>query len=414
MPLTAPWMDIECRGTLLRDAAEALDEAGLRLCVLHGSDRYPNVESDLDAVCVEPRRIPEVLAARRRSVLVQAIEHERDAYYYVLHGRCPRGSAFVALDVSADYRRNGRVFYAGSQLARSCRPWREIDRPSPDVEFTCYLIKKLLKADLQAEHAGDLSRIYALDPPGCERELGRFFPDPVVRLLVHAASQGDWDEVRARIAELRRGLLFRVGVRAPWRMVRYWLDDAIRRIRRILRPTGMVVLVDGADGSLVAAIMDRIESVLAPAFRRTVRPPLNQDSGARGIRERARMYGHLYWLLVHSTLVLLGPVDDADIRGRRVRGRRPSARLARMLRLMPQSWTLNVYVGASHHSPATERRGRPGWYVVDGSRPLDEIITEVTHAAVKHMAQRTARRLGVGQPRPSRPPIPRRHGTPRR
>jgi hypothetical protein len=404
MSVTGLPIDVVCRGTLIRDAAKALDEAGLRLCVLHGSDGYPNVDSDLDAVCADPRRIPAVLAERNRSVIVQAIEHERDAIYYVLHGTCAHGSAFAALDVSADYRRNGRVLYSGSDLARSCRPQGEIDRPSPAVEFVCYLIKKVLKTDLRAEHVTELSNLYTLDPRGSQRELGRFFADPSVRIVARAAAEDDWTEVRARIADLRRELLDEVGSRNRLGTFRYWWDDARRRVRRMMRPTGMFVLIDGPDRSQVAAVIGGIEPAVAPAFRRTVRDPLTPGRGLGGFRERAWMYVTLYSLLVRSTLVLLDEAHAAEMAGGPPSTRRPSSGWASVLRRMPPSWGLKVFVGSpqSQHSTPSSRSmpiqdgGRSGWHVVDGSLSVQAAISEVEHVVVRHMVRRTARRLNVG------------------
>lgn len=432
-----------CREHLLRDVCAFLRRADRRLCVLHGYENYPErVDSDVDAVCADPALIPRLLHERWPSVVVQAIEHEKDAFYYILHRRHEGGPAFVALDVSADYRRNGRVFFSGEDFLGSNRPLGDFDVPAVSLEFACYLTKKIVKGHLDQEHASRLTWLYGGDPAGCQRWLERLFPESACELVVEAARRGDWEPVRARVADLRRAMLRRTWRRNPLGAIRYWLDDLRRIARRILRPTGLAVAFLGPDGSGKSTVMDLVERDLAPAFRRSaqyrLRPGLTKDGDSTPVTDphglppwgRALSLAklgswcvhytlgyalHVYPKLVRSTFVLFDRYyHDLLVDPVRYRYGGPGwlARAVGRLLLRPQLVILldapaEVLLARKQEVSFAEVvrqrmayakmvRGLPNGYVVDGSRPLDEVVADVEGLILDHMAWRTARRSKAG------------------
>src|SRR5512142_1357588 len=116
----------EARGRVLHSVLELLAANDIPYCILHGYESYPaHVASDVDCVmdsALLPQRLGALLRANRRHLgadLVQWIQHEATAHYFVLAtGDGPRWQ-FLSLDVSSDYRRNGRVFYEGHEILSS-------------------------------------------------------------------------------------------------------------------------------------------------------------------------------------------------------------------------------------------------------------------------------------------------------
>ena len=112
-----------CQQSLLFSVFALLEARGVPYCVLHGADALPGgVTSDVD--CIMPAAVlPQMLAtilqqnrAELRAVVVQWLQHEATAHYLVLASEHDRADPqFLALDVSSDYRRNGRVFYSGEE-----------------------------------------------------------------------------------------------------------------------------------------------------------------------------------------------------------------------------------------------------------------------------------------------------------
>ena len=122
---------------------------------------------------------------------------------------------FLAVDVSSDYRRDGRVFYQGEEILASRRLDRGFWVPSPALEFGCYLVKKVAKRSLREEHGRRLTELYHQDPAGCEREIARFWRRGSARLIGSVAASGEWDTVRELLPSPPEGALvagYRTGV----------------------------------------------------------------------------------------------------------------------------------------------------------------------------------------------------------
>lgn len=431
-----------CRGNLLRSVSVALRRANRKLCVLHGYENYPErIDSDLDCVCPEPAQIPRLLHERGVFAVVQAIEHERNAFYYVLHRDYNGKPVFVALDVSADYRRNGRVFFGSAEFSESRRSFEDFDVPAVELEFACYLVKKIVKGRLDRDHAEQLISLYGEDPAGCRRQLERLFPERENLLIMTAARSGDWERVRTQIENLRATMLRKIRRRNRRTVIRYWIDDLRRRVERVLRPTGLAVAFMGPDGSGKSTIMDRVEKDLAPAFRRStqyrLRPGLPKGGISKPVTEPHALppWGTvlslvklaLWWVdytlgyvfrvyprLVCSTFVLFDRYyHDLLVDPVRYRYGAPLwlARVAGPLLPRPQ---LVIVLDApvevlrarkqeiSSEELSRQReaylkvvRGLPNGHTVDASRPLEEVLAEVEKLILGYMAGRTARRLKV-------------------
>lgn len=441
----SPRLEEDPRGKMLRDVVAALRSAGHELLILHGYDDFPHhVSSDVDAVSPDPMQIPRILSERCMDdpiTTVQVIQHETSAFYCILYRSHAGKPTFLALDVSSDYRRDGRVFFEGQELLEDPRPVEFFDVPSPEIEFAYYLVKKVAKGSLNEAQARRLSRLYSEDPAGCDRQLARFFPREEAEIISGAAWRGIWEPVRARIRDLRRIMLDKLRREQPVRVLRYWLGAFGRLLRRILRPTGLMVVFLGVDGSGKSSVIDRVERSLAPAFRRTaqyrLRPSRRKGGGVpvtdpHALSPRGRVSSLVklaFWLadytagyavrtfprLVRSTLVLFDRYyQDLLVDSRRYRYGGPMW-LARLVgRILPRP-DLIVVLDAPPEvlrarkqeiSPEEVARQReeylrladslPNGHVVDASNPLDRVVADVEKIVLDHMAARTARRLKFG------------------
>src|SRR6266699_3823458 len=282
----------DVRGRLLLSVVELLEAYRIPYCILHGYREYPaRVPSDVDCI-MPPDFLPHQLAAllsrnrdRLGADLVQWIQHESTAHYHVLAtGAGEVRWEFLALDVSSDFRADGRVFYTGKEILDSRSRDRGFWAPSPALEFTCYLVKKVSKRSLSGEHGRRLTELYHKDPTGCDREIARFWRRRTARLIGSVAASGDWDAVRELLPSLRTELLWPRTVREASFSVRYWAADAARRFRRWQVPTGVHVVLLGADGSGKSTTLSALGDALAPAFRRVttnhLAPALFRGAGA--------------------------------------------------------------------------------------------------------------------------------------
>lgn len=248
-------------------------------CVVGDTRCYPEtIPSDIDIVV--PREafpdIPQIMAQFCRECdvrLVQLIRHEQTAAYFVLAWVGSSGKLrFLAPDICSDYFRDGRQLLTADEiLAQRKMAADDLGNakgfyvpPSP-VQFIYYLLKKIDKQELNDNHGEYLSARWGEDPSSAWSETCRFWPrSDDARLIAHAAATGEWSAVRGALPRLGRALHRTVPL-----SLRGALGEWRRRVARVLRPTGLVMVVLGPDGCGKSSVIDRVLDDLAPVFRRT-------------------------------------------------------------------------------------------------------------------------------------------------
>jgi thymidylate kinase len=430
-----------------------LEASGVPYCVLHGADALPGgVTSDVDCIVppeVVPRKLVAILQQHRselRGVVVQWLQHEATAHYFVLATEDDQADPrFLALDVSSDYRRNGRVYYSGEEILASRRRGEDFWAPSPAIEFGCYLVKKVAKGGLADGHGPYLTQLYGCDPAGCEREISRFWRGPAGQLLADCARSGTWSILTPHLPALRQDLLRPSSPAAVWSMTRYWAGDAARRLRRWRRPTGVHLVLLGPDGAGKSTTLCGLRASLAPAFRRTAAhhlaphafrtPPAGLPVTDPHGRTPRSLMGSLiklvYWAvdyivgyhltirpaLARTTLVLFDRyLVDALVDPRRYRYGGPRWALEALWRAVPKPDLVvlldaptDVLRDRKQEVPAEEiDRQRqayralveelPNGHLADAAQPLDQVVRAVERLILTFMAARTASRLGTGSP----------------
>ena len=450
----APWAN--AMAGLLSALFNRLEESQLSWCVLHGYDRLPEeITSDVDCLVA-----PEALSARlgqikniiqslctdTNAVLVQWIQHEATAHYFVFASKTENGHwEFLRFDVSSDYRRNGRIFYSGEEILNHRRRFNGFWVPAPRHEFGYYLVKKIAKGQLGSEHGERLSHLYHEDPIGCAKEIRKFWREDSARLLEHAAESRDWALVQASIAQLRSELLRTTAARNPVATVRYVAGEVLRVGRRWRYPTGLWIAILGPDGSGKSTVAETVRERIKPAFRRTAQfhflPRLLRRKAAGHIvtdphgqaprSSVASLAKVAYWLadsvagyafvirpaLVRSTLVVFDRcVLDAVVDPKRYRYNGPSWLVRLLWKTIPKpdvvilldapveilhqrkqevTWEESERQRAAYRA-LVERM--PNGHIVDASRPLPEVVADIEDIIIRHMADRTARRLGLEKP----------------
>jgi thymidylate kinase len=288
------------KGELFRDAVTSLQQAGHKLCVLHGYEGYPEeIASDVDAICEDPAQVPRILYERGVASIVQAWHPEPGGTYrlYRLHRQCNGKPVLLVLDLLTDYGREGYRFLKGEELLKTCRRFKFFDVPAPELEFACYLIRRLMKGSLDEAQARRLSRLYSEEPAGCTSQLARFFPEPEAKLIADAAQRDEWEFVRQHIRRLRQAVLDKVRREHPIGALQYWMQYRLSRMRmrfeEVLRPPGLWITFLGPDGSGKTTVGTRVEQDLASAFSSIKwyqRRPLGYSSWRWVMRRYREMY----------------------------------------------------------------------------------------------------------------------------
>ena len=426
-----------------------LDEAGLAYCVVGDTEGLPDtIASDLDIVVDRARagEMPELVArfaAAENGRLVQLLQHEPTAWFFVIAGFDDRGRPWMLYpDLCTDYYRQGRRFLDNETLLRGRKPAvapgdaeRGFPVAAPAVEFAYYLIKKIDKRALSAEHAAHLSQVWRQDPTGCAAAIAPFFDLRETRTIAGAAETGDWSTVIAELPRLR-DMLFRAGNAGLGGRQR----DLRRVAGRLLYRTGLIVTVLGPDGSGKSSVIARLTADLAPAFRRTRIFHLRPRLGERGTEALVASDPHRlpprgwlhsvakliyyfadhvvgHWLvirpaLVRSTLVVFDRYfHDLLVDPHRYRYGAGDALAGLAARFIPRPdlWLIldaptEVTQSRKGELAAAEAarqrtaylalsRGLSDAHVIDASRPLDEVAAEAERIVLDHLARRTAQRL---------------------
>lgn len=432
------------KGHLLTDVLAALDHHDHPYCIMHGYSGFPNqIPSDVDLVSPNPRGILDIVRATRTARVVQILEHKHGACYVLLGGKDVLGP-FLWLDVSRDYHRDGRVFLSGAEIIGNTRVWKGIKVPAPDIEFAYLLSNRLWKRALTEQHCLRLSEIYRESPEGCESRARALLPRRGADDLIEACRSGRWSQVQANLPKLLRCMLHNWDSAPRRSVVAYWASEIKRRLRRAVQPNGMSVVILGPDGTGKTSVAGEVGRVLAPAFRGTRRYHLRPRFGLEAADWGPVSNPHAdpprgpllscaklaWWLadyyisylvdtwprLVRSSLVIFDRhYCDIVVDPRRYRYGGP-----RWLAEVLSQWALvgnpivicldadeDVILDRKREVTRSEvarqceayrqLAGRlPRSHLVDATRPLADVVAEVSGIVLDALEARTAARLGLG------------------
>jgi len=415
-------------------------------CVLSGYRDYPITRSDVDCVVgirTFPRTFARLLLRElplRGYRVVQSLQHEPNAFCFVLASGKDPDVGPVALDVSTDYRFNAYLFFSGEELLENRRRFKYFWIASNQVEFAYYLVKKIVKGKIDNGAVETLTALYKEDRQKCKTEIRRWWGEKSTAILVTALESGNWQPVRVGVARLRRELLIRAALRRPAFTSWFWIAQTRRAASRWLRPTGLHVVLLGPDGSGKSSLSRLLVSELGRLFPRSsvrhltpgllprvsgsasVSSPHSQEPYSP-LRSLAKV---LYWsveftvgylllvrpALVASTLVIFDRyLLDALVDPRRYRYGGPQIALRLLWRLSPKP-DLIIFLDAPPAAlserklelPLEELHRQREAYrrlaeetrnalVVDASAPLEEVASKVVAAIHDFMSSRVARRF---------------------
>jgi len=261
---------------------DLFDRVGIRYALVGETEGYPDyIGSDVDVMMDEAG-----LAKFHRTIwaleecglrVVQRFQHEITAFYYILAFRTDDGGwDFIQPDICTDYYRHGiKLLDAAPMLGRR-RKSASSECPGggfyvldPVDEFAYYLFKKIGKRQLSDSQFCHLRTVYSENPDDCRSRLSRF--GNLLTPVWTALELGDASALSSALPDLKRGLLSS-GLLARPALFR----DALRKLRRIIRPTGLVVsLPDGKTSGRASALHE----TFAQAFRRQMDVPA-PNSGA--------------------------------------------------------------------------------------------------------------------------------------
>lgn len=257
------------------------ERENIRYALVGNTDEYPDrIGSDVDVMTDAEGmdRFHRAIWTLKEQGLrvVQRFQHEVTSFYYILAFRTDEGGwDFLQPDVCTDYYRHGIKLLDASLLLERRRtvscpgcPTGAFHALSPADEVVYYLLKKVGKNRLDAVQFDHLVYTFSMSPETSRERIREFWPNSDV--VSAALETGDFGRLLSELPSLKEQLTTSGRLPRPARF-----RDLLRKLVRVCRPTGFVVVLSGLDEAEFRDRSLELNKVLAGAFRRQMAFPRN-------------------------------------------------------------------------------------------------------------------------------------------
>lgn len=270
-------MTINSRTECLQSLFAYLQSKNIYYCVVGDTSEIPfAIPSDIDIVInhFHFNFIKDTIisfAKERHVQFIQLLQHEQTSLYFVLTWINDTSHiVYLHPDICSDYFRNGKLFLTADELLNGRRmavtengTKKGFFVPNPEMEFIYYLIKKIDKGDISKDQFGHLQDQFKQCPRQCLTKMYQFWPQKEAKNVSTWIQEDNLTALQIAIPRMRQMLAkkCRPTVKERWR-------EFLRKISRVLYPTGLVVAFLGPDGCGKSTIGEQLKEELAPAFRK--------------------------------------------------------------------------------------------------------------------------------------------------
>lgn len=198
--------------------------------------------------------------------LIQCLEHESTAKYYVLSDRTDH--SMICPDLCSSFIRDKRLLINNEELMSNRTSFtiegEELSILVPEYEFLYYLLKKTDKNSLDINAFEHL----ALQFKACNTEkllniLKRYFSNTSIELIVSAFNKNTIDQINQQILVLRKELYRKKPIKFS-----HAVADLKLKVKRVFFKTGLSIAVLGADGSGKSTVINGLSEHLKKGFRK--------------------------------------------------------------------------------------------------------------------------------------------------
>jgi hypothetical protein len=419
--------------------------AGVDFLVLRNYETLPHFTTNDIDVLVAPAQL-----AQAETVLLTAagqsgfrLHNRAEFATLALYLSSRDSNAQVHFDLFTDLKWRSLDFLDCQDFLREKVIRGDFAVPHPAHEAATNLLAFLIyTGQVKEKYRASITAGFKAAPAVAMSLLAATYGQELAKQLVEEGTKGDWKAIETRIGALRRALATRQMTRHLARTLFSISADALRLIRRWLRPPGLTIALCGADGSgkstAARGIIEGLGGTFSPrkgrsihwkppvfsGGRRSARGPTSDPHGQPPRNAAASLiYFGFHWLeFFLGSILCLRPVTfrgglvlidryyyDFFVDPRRYRLRLPTwvVRLGYVFVAKPDLVILLDAPAAVLHArkqevpPAeTERQcgaykdligSLPNGRIVDATQSPEKVAADINHAVLEYLAARQAK-----------------------
>lgn len=257
-----------CR--FLRSLFQLLNNSGVRYCVLHSWKELPeHLHTDLD-MAVHPQdssRLSWVFSNLRSRgySAIQCFNYYTNAYYFVFGWFEELNFKTAAVDIIFDHRRSGVIFSDGADIVAGRRPFKEFWVPSAESEFRYLLAKKVWKGSASTVQSDRMRALVIELGPARATEIASEAVGS--RWKVRAIEACATGSIEKPLGRSRAKFWWMAISRRPLQLFGFLATEALRSIRRVFQPTGLLIAALGPDGAGKSTVITGLMKSFDRSFR---------------------------------------------------------------------------------------------------------------------------------------------------
>ncbi len=262
-------------GELFLTFVNYLEMKDIPYAVLGDTTAYPHtISSDVDII-LKPEDYKNSTELIRKfsdntgPALVQLIHHEFCASCFVLAIKNDdKKLSFIALDICSDYYINGKPILRSSDLLKTYnskaggKNQHKFRVLSPENEFIYYFLKKIYKGVIDENHFIHLQKQFIQCPGLCYSKLKNFWPPETSEYICQRFEGNNFKAMQEFIPQLKNQIKKKLSPSFS-----DIFKETIRKIRRIIHPTGLIIAILGPDGCGKTTLGAMLQKETAPVFR---------------------------------------------------------------------------------------------------------------------------------------------------
>lgn len=200
--------------------------------------------------------------------VIQVLQHEYCAKYFVLIRLIEEEVEYLIPDICSDYVRDGRIFIKAEEFINQ-RIYKDgYYKCTPSIEAEYIFIKHVMKNKWSAKQLDNFKKSYKNDFKKASIRLSSYLSRNMQESIINIAQNEDIQQINKISLNLKKAVLLNTLLNNKYDIIIYRYKEILRVFRRIIRPTGLVIVIIGTDGSGKSTIIEQLSTVLGPSFRK--------------------------------------------------------------------------------------------------------------------------------------------------